>query len=123
MNGTHDNATYYGGGGTLRSDDRLCNYCRELTAFMIHARTSRLDTGATGFDVWKSSHRTPYYAAHPFFVPEVVPQTNDVRNPEQGDAFFEECAAASQAVPLESRVGSASGRRGCVVDEDWTPLR
>ncbi len=116
MNGTHDNATYYGGGGTLRPNDRLCNYCRELTAFSIYARTSRLGTGTTGFDTWKSSHRTPYFAAHPFFVPAVVPQTNDVQNPSQGAAVFEECAAASQATPLESRVGTKSGRHGCVLE-------
>jgi hypothetical protein len=116
MNGTHDNATYYGGGGTLRPNDRLCNYCRELTAFYIYARTSRLSPDTTGFDAWKSSHRTPYYAAHPFYVPEVVPQTNNVQNPSQGDAVFEACAAASQVTPLESRAGTASGRRGCVVD-------
>jgi hypothetical protein len=116
MNGTHDNATYYGGGGTLRPNDRLCNYCRELTAFSVYARTSRLATGTTGFDAWKSSHRTGYYAAHPFFVPEVVPQTNNVQNPSQGDPFFEACTAASGVTPLESRVGAGSGPQGCVVE-------
>jgi hypothetical protein len=118
MNGTHDNATYYGGGGTLRPNDRLCNYCRELTAFSIYARTSRLATGTTGFDVWKSSHRAPYFAAHPFFTPAVVPQTNDVQNPSQGDPIYEECASASRLTPLESRVGAKAERRGCVVQDE-----
>ncbi len=35
LNGTHDNAQHYGGNGLLRDDDRMCNFCREITAYRI----------------------------------------------------------------------------------------
>src|SRR6185503_3096045 len=40
MNGTHDNATVFGGNGNLRSNDRMCNFCREVATFRLYERTS-----------------------------------------------------------------------------------
>jgi hypothetical protein len=91
LNGTHDNATHYGGNGTLRVEDRMCNFCREITAFRVFERTSVLADEATSFDTWVSAYRTPFYQRFGFKVPAVVPQTNDVRNPSQGTPYFEAC--------------------------------
>jgi hypothetical protein len=82
MNGTHDNATVYGGNGLLRTDDRLCNYCRELTAFRVLERTSRL----VGYDPWKASYRNAFFASEGFSVPSPIPQTNS-----DGQTFFNAC--------------------------------
>lgn len=91
LNGTHDNATHYGGNGTLRVEDRMCNFCREITAFRVFERTSVLADETTSFDTWVSTYRTPFYQRFGFKVPAVVPQTNDVRNPSQGTPYFEAC--------------------------------
>jgi hypothetical protein len=91
LNGTHDNATHYGGSGLLRVEDRMCNFCREITAFRIFERTSVLADEATSFDTWVSTYRTPFYTRYGFKVPAVVPQTNDPRNPSQGTPYFEAC--------------------------------
>jgi hypothetical protein len=91
LNGTHDNATHYGGSGLLRVEDRMCNFCREITAFRVFERTSVLADEATSFDTWVSTYRTPFYSRFGFKVPAVVPQTNDPRNPSQGTPYFEAC--------------------------------
>jgi len=119
LNGTHDNAAYYGGGGTLRPNDRMCNFCREITAYYVYARSSVLPVGTEGFETWKATYRNPWFSRFPFFVPEVVPQTNDVRNPEQGDPIYEACTAAA-IVGSETRSAPAlSGprRSGCVIED------
>ncbi len=90
MNGTHDNAEYYGGSGLLRVDDRLCNFCRELVAYRIFHRAGVLD-GDTAFDTWSTQYRDPFYETYGFMVPEVVPQTNDVDSPASGDPVYEAC--------------------------------
>ncbi len=122
MNGTHDNATYYGGNGTLRPSDRMCNFCREVTAYWVYARTGVLDATNAGFDTWMSDYRSAYFERFPFFVPGVVPQTNNVQNPSQGMAFYEACTAASHIAPLMSSArgpGAAkAARSGCIVDEE-----
>jgi hypothetical protein len=120
MNGTHDNAAYYGGDGLLRVEDRMCNYCRELTAYRIHQRSGVLASGSAGFETWKSEYRMPFYDRFGFSVPAVVPQTNDVRNPAQGMPVYEACTAADvQPLQLPSSSAAASDYRhaGCVIGE------
>jgi hypothetical protein len=120
LNGTHDNATYYGGNGLLRSNDRMCNFCREISAYHVYARSSVIPIGTAGFEAWKASYRAKWFERFPFFAPEVVPQTNDVRNPAQGMPHYEACVAAD-AAPAESRVEPAPTRprrSGCVVETD-----
>jgi hypothetical protein len=92
LNGTHDNAGHYGGDGLLRVEDRMCNFCRETTAFRIFERTSVLPDTQTSFGTWTATYRAPFYGRFGFKVPPVVPQTNDVRNPAQGTPVFEACA-------------------------------
>jgi hypothetical protein len=120
LNGTHDNATYYGGNGLLRTNDRMCNFCREISAYHVYARSSVIPIGTAGFDAWKTSYRDKWWERFPFFVPEVVPQTNDVRNPDQGMPHYEACVAAD-AARAESRVEPTHGaprRSGCIVETD-----
>jgi hypothetical protein len=119
MNGTHDNATYYGGNGLLRTNDRMCNFCREVTGYHVYARSSVFPMGDEGVETWTTSYRDKWFERFPFFVPEVVPQTNDVRNPAEGMAFYEPCVVVD-AARAESRVGPARGNRrsGCIVESD-----
>jgi hypothetical protein len=120
MNGTHDNATYYGGNGLLRTNDRMCNFCREISAYYVYARSSVIGIGTAGVETWKTSYRDKWFERFPFFVPEVVPQTNDVRDPAQGMPFYEACVAVD-AARAESRVSPARvgpRRSGCVVEVD-----
>jgi hypothetical protein len=120
LNGTHDNATYYGGDGLLRTNDRMCNFCREVTAFYVYARSSVLPMGSAGIETWKASYRAKWFERFPFFVPEVVPQTNDVRNPDEGMPHYEACLAADLR-PAASRIGPPSAgprRTGCIVESD-----
>jgi hypothetical protein len=91
LNGTHDNATQYGGDGLLRVEDRMCNFCREVTTFRILERTSILPDTQTSFMSWTSMYRSPFYSRFGFKVPAVVPQTNNVRNPAQGMPIYEAC--------------------------------
>jgi hypothetical protein len=90
MNGQHENAMYYGGNGSLRTDDRMCNFCREMTTFRIFERSGAIATDGA-FDTWKASYRMPFYDRYGFQVPAVVPQTNDVRDPAAGMSFYEAC--------------------------------
>jgi hypothetical protein len=75
MNGSHDNADYFGGDGKLRVD-RMCNFCREMSAFRLLERTHVLDDAATSWDSWKTAFRDQYFAAYPFNTPIPVPQEN-----------------------------------------------
>jgi hypothetical protein len=119
LNGTHDNAAYYGGDGLLRVEDRMCNFCRETTAFRIHQRSGVLESGDAGFGAWTSGYRSPFFARFGFSVPSVVPQTNDVRNPAQGTPVYEACTGAStEHVSRQPSLGLASYDRrpgGCVL--------
>jgi hypothetical protein len=120
MNGTHDNATYYGGNGLLRTNDRMCNFCREVTGYYVYARSSVLAMGNAGVETWKTSYRAKWFERFPFFAPEVIPQTNDVRNPAEGMPHYEACVAAD-AARAESRVEPSRvgpRRSGCVVESD-----
>jgi hypothetical protein len=77
MNGTHENGNYYCGSEVnlnLRSDGRLCNFCREMTAYRVfdHAGILR---GNSGFETWKSTYRAPFFERFGFRVPSPVPQT------------------------------------------------
>ncbi len=113
MNGTHDNAEYYGGNGLLRSNDRLCNYCRELTAFRIYSRSAVLENGTAGFEQWKANYRAKFYERFPFAVPATVPQTNNL-----GTSYYESCVAALQASQSRSDPApSGPVVYGCVTEE------
>ena len=118
MNGTHDNATVYGGSGLLRDDDRMCNFCREMTAYRIYSRTGIVEDDEAGFAIWKSTYRPKFFERFPFQVPPVVPQTNNVQNPTQGMPHYNACMAAQQVAPAALRVASsqASGP-GCIGEE------
>jgi hypothetical protein len=118
MNGTHDNATVYGGNGLLRDDDRMCNFCREMTAYRIYSRTGILEDDTAGFATWKSTYRPKFFERFPFQVPPVVPQTNNVQNPAQGMPHYDACMATQQVTPTARRVVSspASGP-GCIGEE------
>jgi len=108
LNGTHDNATVYGGNGLLRDDDRMCNFCREMTAYRIYSRSGIVEDDDAGFEVWKSTYRPKFYERFPFQVPPVVPQTNNVQNPAQGMPHYEACVAAQQMSPAARRAPSSS---------------
>jgi len=86
MNGSHDNATVFGGNGNLRSNDRMCNFCREVTAFRIFERTSVIADPATSLDTWTSAYRTPFFTKFGFKVPTPVPQTSS-----DGKAWWMPC--------------------------------
>jgi len=98
LNGTHDNGQFFcqltSSGSypslTLRSDDRMCNFCREITAYRVFDRT-RILQGTTGFATWKSDYRVPFYERFGFKVPSPVPQT--VKCPEDSAArpVFQAC--------------------------------
>jgi hypothetical protein len=118
MNGTHDNATVYGGDGLLRDDDRMCNFCREMTTYRIYSRTGILEDDETGFATWKSTFRPKFYERFPFQAPPTVPQTNNVRNPAQGMTVYTACVAAQQVAPTAKRVTQASpSSPGCIGEE------
>jgi hypothetical protein len=116
LNGTHDNAQHYGGTGLLRDDDRMCNFCREITAYRIHSRSGVLADDQAGFATWKSAYRAKFFERYPFAVPATVPQTNNVQNPAQGMAVYEACSATAQQSTVARKLTSVSRRQGCVVD-------
>ncbi len=78
MNGTHDNAKFYGGNGNLRVHDRLCNWCREITVFRLYERLHIFTNPAIDFETWKNEYRTNFYLKYGFTIPEIVPQVNNV---------------------------------------------
>jgi hypothetical protein len=98
MNGTHDNGEFFcqatSSGSypslTLRSDDRMCNFCREITAYRVFER-ARILSGTNGFATWKSDYRGPFYQRYGFKVPNPVPQT--LKCPEDSTArpVFQDC--------------------------------
>lgn len=121
LNGTHDNAQHYGGSGLLRDDDRMCNFCREITAYRIHSRAGLLEDNLAGFAAWRTQYRAKFFERFPFEVPAVVPQTNNVQNPAQGMPFYEACSAAAvlpppAAEPADSAESSSPARHGCIVE-------
>lgn len=86
MNGSHDNATVFGGNGNLRSNDRMCNFCREVTTFRIFERTSVIADPATSLDAWTNTYRTPFFTKFGFKVPSPVPQQSS-----DGKAWWMPC--------------------------------
>jgi hypothetical protein len=116
LNGTHDNAQHYGGNGLLRDDDRMCNFCREITAYRIYSRSGVLADDQTGFAAWKSAYRAKFFERYPFAVPATVPQTNNVQNPAQGTPVYEACSATAQ-LSLVARKLTSPSRQGCIVDQ------
>jgi hypothetical protein len=87
MNGTHENASFYGGDGRLRTSDRFCNHCRELTAFRISEHVGILDEPATSLSTWERDHRARFYERFGFVVPDTVPQQSS-----DGVPHFQACA-------------------------------
>jgi hypothetical protein len=78
MNGTHDNAHYYGGDGDLRTLERLCNWCREITGFRLLERLGIFSTPTSDFSTWINKYRANFYTLYPFNVPEEdLPLTNN----------------------------------------------
>jgi hypothetical protein len=124
LNGTHDNAAYYGGSGLLRVEDRMCNFCREITAFRVYQRGGVLASGDAGFATWVADYRSAFYSRFPFAIPAVVPQTNDVRNPSQGAPVYEACSGATAAALSETAFATRAPRNGdrrpagCVLDPE-----
>ena len=86
MNGTHDNGAFYGGDGQFRTDERFCNFCRELRTFRIYERLGVLDDPRTSLATWEQSYRARFYAHHGFQVPDPTPQRNS-----QGAARYQAC--------------------------------
>jgi hypothetical protein len=116
LNGTHDNAQHYGGSGLLRDDDRMCNFCREVTAYRIYSRSGVLTDDQAGFLTWKSAYRAKFFERYPFAVPATVPQTNNVQTPAQGMAVYEACSATAQLSSVARKLTSRSRPQGCIVD-------
>jgi hypothetical protein len=86
LNGSHHNSDLYGGSNNLRTNGRLCNWCRELVSFRIYERTYVLPDIAESWDTWAVDYRAPFYEELGFFVPEVVPQENS-----EGTQWFLPC--------------------------------
>jgi hypothetical protein len=93
MNGTHDNGKYWCTAGdlTLRVS-RLCNFCRELTAFRVLFRTGIIPGSVQqAFATWKAMYRQPFFTRFGFTVPTPVPQTLRCSG-EADKPVFEACA-------------------------------
>ncbi|MFC1585106.1 hypothetical protein ACFL5V_06145 [Fibrobacterota bacterium] len=86
LNGQHENAELFGGNGILRTDQRMCNWCREICAFRIYERVMVLPDQDNSWDQWVSSYRMPFYTVIGFDIPDPVPQENSA-----GAAFFMPC--------------------------------
>lgn len=86
MNGTHDNARYFGGDGRLRSMDRMCNFCREVATFRLLERTGILSDQRTSLTEWTVRYRPRFYERYGFKIPDRIPQTNS-----DGEPWFQDC--------------------------------
>ena len=74
MNGDRaDNAAVFGGESELRDEERMCNFCRELTVFRLFERIGQLADTSTSYATWQSTYRGPFYAAYGLDVPADVP--------------------------------------------------
>jgi hypothetical protein len=74
MNGDRSgNATVFGGETELRDEGRMCNFCRELTAFRLFERIGELGSASTSYATWQSSYRQPFFAANGLDIPATVP--------------------------------------------------
>jgi hypothetical protein len=99
MNGTHENGQFWCEMSderytslTLRPNmNRLCNICREITAYRVFERTGLL-TGSGGLDTWKASHRPAFFMRFGFSVPEgAIPQTLMCSRNGPAKPVFEAC--------------------------------
>lgn len=117
MNGTHDNAQYYGGSGLLRVEDRMCNFCREITTYRIFQRSGTIE-GDEPFTTWVDEYREPFFVRFGVSIPDPVPQTNDVDHPDQGDPIYEACVMSALVpgpVPVHEPAPSGEPHtHGCV---------
>ena len=74
MNGDKSgNATVFGGETELRDEGRMCNFCRELTAFRLFERIGQLPDTSTSYATWQTSYRQPFFATYGLDVPAIVP--------------------------------------------------
>jgi hypothetical protein len=74
MNGDRaDNAAVFGGESELRDEERMCNFCRELTVFRLFERIGQLADTTTSYATWQSTYRGPFYATYGLDVPADVP--------------------------------------------------
>ncbi|HEX6850856.1 MAG TPA: hypothetical protein VF139_05555 [Candidatus Polarisedimenticolaceae bacterium] len=74
MNGSRaDNATVFGGEADLRTPGRMCNFCRELSAFRLFERIGALEDTTTSYATWQRDYRARFYEAYGLDVPGVVP--------------------------------------------------
>ena len=81
--------------------------------------TMRTHAGQAAFVVWKTDYRSAFYERLPFVIPAIVPQTNDVNDPEQGTQIYEACVEASVVVQASEFSSVSEGPRveGCVTLE------
>jgi hypothetical protein len=129
MNGTHINGTYFASEEdegrcredrcTLRSEGRMCNHCREVTAFRVFERSSVV----ASHDEWVTDYRGTFYERFGFRVPAIVPQSNDRVVPADGTPIYHECVEAettASSVPVEAALRRGDGMPtydGCVLVE------
>lgn len=99
MNGTHENGQFWCAMGderytslTLRPNvNRLCNMCREITAYRVFERTGLL-AGTAGLDTWKAMHRAAFFKRFGFSVPPgAIPQTLMCSRNGAAKAVYEAC--------------------------------
>jgi len=94
MNGTHDNGQFYCAAAgapslTLRVQ-RMCNFCREMTAFHVFERTGVI-AQQNAFATWKTTYRPRFYLHFPFRAPTPVPQTLTCAPGGAATAVYEAC--------------------------------
>ncbi len=105
MNGSHENATYYGT-SNLRAD-HFCNFCRELVAYRILSRAGVV----ASFDEWEGLFRAAFYQRFGMTIPAQVPQATSA-----GTTFFEPCVSTSPPSP-----GSATAETPLIKLPPMTP--
>jgi hypothetical protein len=78
LNGdTNSNAGEFGGTGDLRTNGRMCNYCRELTVFRLFERIHRFDDEEHSYASWEAHYRMPFFEQYGFALPSINTEDND----------------------------------------------
>jgi hypothetical protein len=99
MNGTHENGQFWCAEGderytslTLRPNmNRLCNMCREITAYRVFERSGLL-VSSPGLDTWKRTHRPAFFQRFGFAVPQgAIPQTLTCSRNGPAKPVYEAC--------------------------------
>ena len=116
MNGDRaDNSAVFGGEADLRDPERMCNFCRELSAFRLFERIGRLNDTATSYATWQTQYRVPFYDAYGFDVPPNVPMETPPGRPSSFPASSPEPApstSATEVTPFLERPRRSRRRRG-----------